>query len=69
MDEWWQNQENFVAHMSTSLEDGLEHIYGRKLESGEWEYAIVRWYYGCPSLECLLRSGKAFDEFGKEMEG
>ena len=61
MGKWWQDKESEIAQLEND-NSGITVINARKNESGEWEYAIVRWRYHSPMLITVLSGGKSRDQ-------
>ena len=53
MNEWWREESTQICEFYVPVGNGGSHVltlHGRKLESGEWEHAILQWWHKSPTL-------------------
>jgi len=56
MSEWWHERDSEIGDFEIK-DEFYRSIHARETDEG-WEYAIVHWHFGTPSLMCLLKNGK-----------
>lgn len=54
-EEWWRDSKTTIDYIPG---ESVRTLHGRQLEDGSWEYAIVQWWYGNPTLLMVFKDGE-----------